>query len=71
MSDEFQMRGLWQAHWRITQGVTGHRRETADRTILSCMHHGVTPVVRAFAERLRRKHGIVAPGFSVESGGAA
>lgn len=71
MNDQFQMRGLWQAHWRITQGVTGHSRETADRTIISCMNHGVTPTVRAFAEKLRRIHRIVVPGFRVETGGAA
>lgn len=72
MNDLFQMRGLWQAHWLITQGATGTRRETADRAILGALHHGTTPVIRAFAERLRRQHGIVAVGCHIEtSGGAA
>jgi hypothetical protein len=71
MTDLFQMRGLWQAHHRLTLGVTGHRNETATRTILSCVEHGVTPVVRAFAMRLALRHGVVAVGFHVETGGAA
>lgn len=71
MTDLFQMRGLWQAHWLITQGATGTRRETADRAILGALHHGTTPAIRAFAETLRRRHGIVVPGVHVETGGAA
>jgi hypothetical protein len=71
MTEFMQMRGLWHAHLFITQGAAGDRRETADRAILAGVHHGVTPVVRAFAERLRSQHGIVAPGFIVETGGAA
>lgn len=68
MIEHMQMRGLWQAHWRIVNQASGERREIADRAILAGMHHGVTPVIRAFAERLRSKHGIAAPGFSVIEG---
>ena len=71
MIEHMQMRGMWQAHHRLTLGVTGHRNETATRTILSCVKNGVTPVVRAFAMRLALKHGVVARGFSVIEGGQA
>jgi hypothetical protein len=63
---QFQERGLWQANLMITRGATGNLRLTADRAILSALHHGTTPGIRAFAERLRKQHGIVAPGFAVE-----
>lgn len=66
MIEHMQMRGLWQAHWRITNHATGERREIADRAILAAVHHGVTPGIQAFAATLRRKHGIVTPGFHVE-----
>ena len=71
MTELHQMRGLWQAHWCIVQGATGELRITADRTILSIVHHADDPTVRTFAEKLRAKHGIVMPGFSVVEGGAA
>ena len=71
MIEHMQMRGLWQAHWSITNQASGQRRETADRAILGALHHGVTPTIKAFADRLRRKHGIVVAGQHVETGGAA
>lgn len=72
MIEHMQMRGLWQAHWLIVNGATGERRVTADKAILSQVHHGKDPAIRAFAEKLRAKHGIVAPGFSwINEGGAA
>jgi hypothetical protein len=39
--------------------------------ILRGVHHGCTVGVRALAESLRKRHGIVAPGFSWSEGGAA
>jgi hypothetical protein len=66
-----QMSMLWQANQIIARGSIGSRRLLADRVILRGVHHGCTVGVRALAESLRKRHGIVAPGFSWSEGGAA
>jgi len=64
-AEEYQCRQLTSASLVLAVLDSGSIVTTAERAVLSIMHHGVSERVRAMAEEVRRQYGIVAPGFQL------